>query len=97
MAELMLSRFNKWLADLPTTNWIRLVGSFLIIGTGIVVWVLALRGNEWDHFAFGEWLIFLAALEGINYRQFKAKRESDYGYLERKNGNGAEHAGPKPE
>lgn len=79
-------RLNRFIGELPTTNWIRFVGSILIALTAIAYLALALTETAIDHAAFAEWLLFLAAVEGISYKQFAKKRETDERYVKAKNG-----------
>ena len=71
-----LDALHDFVARLPSTNWIRFVGSILIGGTAVVVWALLLFEVDINEVFIAEWLTFLAAIEGISYRQFKVKRET---------------------
>lgn len=77
---------NKVAQGVPTTQVQVIVGGWLAFGTFILYAVLAVRATAIDAMAFGLWLGFVAACLGIAYKQFHAKRTTDYGYLERKAG-----------
>ena len=90
--ELMATTLNKVTQGVPTTQVQVVVGGWLAFGTFVLYAILAIRATAIDAMAFGLWLGFVAACLGIAYKQFHAKRTTDYGYLERQNG----HASPPP-
>lgn len=91
---------NYWLHTVPTTQFQVLLGTMLSLGTFLAYthWQgLVLRGEGGeaviaiDAVIFGLWLGFIAACLGIAYKQFHAKRTTDYGYVERKAKQAAVH------
>ena len=83
-AEEAASTMNRVAQGVPTTQVQVIVGGWLAFGTFVLYAVLAIRATAIDATAFGLWLAFIAACLGIAYKQFHAKRTTDYGYLERK-------------
>lgn len=81
--ELAATTMNRVAQGVPTTQVQVIVGGWLAFGTFLLYAVLAVRGTAIDGVAFGLWLGFVAACLGIAYKQFHAKRTTDYGYLER--------------
>jgi hypothetical protein len=81
-----LAQFNDWIGKLPTTPYRIWVGSNLAVGTFLLYAAVVLMGKDGtlNLVAFGMWLGFVASSEGFAYKQFRAKRETDIGYMNAK-------------
>lgn len=81
----MLTRLNKWIATVASTNFKIVVGAFLAIGTMIFYFGSEIRCVFYypeaacraiDSTNFGLWLGFVAAWAGLSYVQFAKKRDT---------------------
>ena len=88
---------NKFLATLPSTNFRIFVTMFFVACTTAryILSGAAIGGWHFDQWQpAGEWLLFLAALAGLDLAQFHVKRQS---YIEAPpNGPDIEDAKAKP-
>lgn len=75
---------NDWLHQVPTTQFKILVGALLAFMVVLFYFAMEWFQKAIDIVAFGMALGFIASWAALAYRQYKAKRETDYGYLERK-------------
>jgi hypothetical protein len=62
----------------PTTQFKTLVGASLAVLTFALYAVLALMEKPVEEIAFGLWLGFVAAWAALDFKQFKAKRETEW-------------------
>lgn len=69
---------NAWLGTVPTTPFMTLVGASLAILTFGLYATLALLEKPVEEIAFGLWLGFCAAWAGLDFKRFKAKRETEW-------------------
>ena len=69
---------NEWLGSVPTTPFMTLVGASLAVLTFALYATLALLEKPVEEIAFGLWLGFVAAWAGLDFKRFKAKRETQW-------------------
>lgn len=67
---------NKWLKDLPSTNFRIAVTMLLAFLTALALALAGAAGREVDEGVLGLWLGFLAVMAGVDYLQFAKKRET---------------------
>lgn len=94
----LIDRIGK----LPSTNLRMVVTLILVIATGVVYLVLAIKAEIWGLHTTtltqaaasahswtpdGTWLTFLAGMSGIDALQFGAKRMTDSSYVTAKAGS----------
>ena len=71
-----LDRLRRFLAELPSTNWVIFTGTMMGILTGLVYLTAGVLGRDIGLDTFVAWLAFLSGWIGFGVRQFRHKRET---------------------
>ena len=79
----MLDRIKRFIAELPSTNWVIFTGTAMGMLTGAVYLVATLAGRDVPLDTFMAWLAFLSGWIGFGVRQFRHKRETHVEYDEK--------------
>lgn len=74
--QAVLGRFQGFLKEMPSTNWVIFTGTLAAMMTGSVYLVVLLLELKVEPIAFAAWLGFLAGWIGFGVRQFRIKRET---------------------
>ncbi len=67
-----------WIKDAPSHQLNVVCSTLMAILTGLVLLVCFVLERKPDPYLVGLWLTFLGAWKGINYKQFAAKRETEF-------------------
>jgi hypothetical protein len=76
VADNTLARIKAFLADINSTNWIIVTGTFVGALTAVVYLTGIMLEKHPEPVTFGMWLSFSAAWIGFGVKQFRVKRET---------------------